>query len=73
MTNTKALQRFLSDEQILEVLVKFQDRKIDACRLLQAYLDEKWQLTTIQAMGILQRIHLEWATPALMQTTIRYK
>lgn len=57
--NTKALQRFLTDEQILEVMLLFENRKMEACRLLREYLFDKWQITMIQAVCILQNIQKE--------------
>jgi len=57
--NTKALQRFLTDEQILEVMLLFENRKMEACLLLREYLFDKWQITMIQAVGILQNIQKE--------------
>lgn len=60
MKKTKALRNFLTDDQILEVLIKFETRKVEACGMLKEMIFDKWQITTLQAMGILQNIQKEW-------------
>lgn len=59
MTNIQALQSFITDEQILEVMIKFETRKVEACKMLQKMLFDKWQITMFEAMGILQNIQKE--------------
>lgn len=58
-TNTQLLQQFITDEQILEVMIMYQDRKIAACNLLRQHLSSKWQVTVLEALGILQHIQKE--------------
>lgn len=61
---TQALQDFLTDDQILEVLLLFdKTRKIQACKLLQKYMAPKWEITVLQAMDILQAVQKEWEPP----------
>lgn len=61
MENTKKLQKFVTDEQILECLILFDNgRKMEASRILVSYLFEKWQVETLEAFGILQNVHKEW-------------
>ncbi len=60
MKNTKALKDFATDEEILECLILFEERKLEASKLLSAYMFPKWQVTTLEALGILQNIHKEW-------------
>ncbi len=57
--NIRALQRFLTDEQILEVMIRFETRKIDACKMFQEMMFDKWQMSVLEAMGILQNIQKE--------------
>lgn len=60
MQNTNALKQFVTEEQILECLILFeQNDKVEASKLLAAYLHPKWQVTTLQAFGILQNVHKE--------------
>lgn len=60
MKNTAALQSLITDEQILECLILFETRRMDASKLLAAYLYDKWQISTINAHGILLNIKKEW-------------
>lgn len=57
--NIQALKSFISDEQILEVMIKFETRKIEACKMLQEMMFDKWRITILEAMGILQNIAKE--------------
>lgn len=59
---TDALKSFLTDEQILECMILFETRKIDAARKLSAYMFPKWNITTIDAIEILKAIQKEWST-----------
>ena len=61
MENINALKSFITDEQILELLIKYEDgSKMDACRMLQGYLFPKWQTTTLECIGIMQNIYKEF-------------
>ena len=57
--NIQALQSFITDEQILEVMIKFETRKVEACKMLQEMMFDKWRITVLEAMGILQNIQKE--------------
>jgi len=57
--NIQALQSFITDEQILEVMIKFEARKVEACKMLQEMMFDKWRITVLEAMGILQSIQKE--------------
>lgn len=55
----EALKLFLSDDQILEIAeIAENGRKLEAIRLLQYYLIDKWSLTTIEAANIVDNIRL---------------
>ena len=61
MVKTKALLDFVTEDQILEVMILWQsNRKMDAARLLSAYTFPKWNLTTLQAIKILTSLESEW-------------
>ncbi len=60
MTNTKALRAFATDEQILECLILFEERKMEAAKLLAAYVFPKWKITTLEAVRILLNVYKEW-------------
>jgi hypothetical protein len=62
MTNTTALRKFATDEQILECLIMFEHRKMDAAKMLSSYVFPKWQITTIDAVKILTNIQKEWSS-----------
>jgi hypothetical protein len=62
LTNTQALQQFLTDDQILEALIAFELSKLKGANLLADMIFEKWHLTTLEAVGILQNIQKEWAS-----------
>jgi hypothetical protein len=62
MKNTKALKYFATEEQILECLILFEQvRKMEAAKLLASYMFPKWQVTTLEAFGILQNVYKEWS------------
>ena len=62
MTNTNALKDFATEEQILECLILFEQvRKMEAAKLLASYMFPKWQVTTLEAFGILQNVYKEWS------------
>jgi hypothetical protein len=61
MTNTKALQGLVKDEEILECLIMFEKRKLEAAKMLAGYLFPKWRVTNLEALGILQNIDKEWS------------
>jgi hypothetical protein len=59
MTTSKALKDFLSDDEILEVLIMFQDRKMDAAKKLALLMFPKWNISTLDAVKILQALQNE--------------
>jgi len=59
MTNTEALRAFVTDEELLECLILFEAKKIDASKLLASYMFPKWQVTTLEAFGILTNVKKE--------------
>lgn len=59
MTNTKALKAFATDDQILECLILFEERKMEAAKLLASYMFPKWQVTTLEAVKILMNVQKE--------------
>ena len=62
MTNTNALKDFATEEQILECLILFEQvRKMEAAKLLASYMFPKWQVSTLEAFGILQNVYKEWS------------
>ncbi len=61
MKNTKLLKDFATDEQILECLILFEERKLEASKLLATYMFPKWRVTTLEALGILQNVYKEWS------------
>ena len=60
MTNTELLKGFLKDDEILETLIVFKERKMKGCETLKALLFPKWKITTLEAMGILQKVEKEF-------------
>jgi hypothetical protein len=60
MKNTQALKRFLSTDQILDILVKFDTRKMEAVEMLQEALGNQWRITKLEGMGILSNVAKEW-------------
>lgn len=59
-TNSDKLKRFLSDDEILDIMIIFKDqRKVEACRQLQNSLLYAWTISITEAMGILQNIDKE--------------
>ena len=60
LSKTETLRDFLTDEQIMEVLILAENRKMEAARLLAAYMDHKWRLTTLEAVKLLCAIMREW-------------
>ncbi len=61
MKNTNALKAFATDEQILECMLLFESNKLDAAKLLAAYMFPKWQVSTLEAITILMNIQKEWS------------
>ncbi len=62
MQTIKSLQDFLPDDQILEVAVLASDnRLLEAARLLQFFLVEKWNISTIDAVSIVRKIALDFS------------
>lgn len=61
MTNTKALKDFATDDQILECLILFEARKMDAAKMLATYMFPKWKVSTLEAVNILMAVQKEWS------------
>ncbi len=62
MENTKALKAFATEEEILECLILFEERKMEAAKLLASYMFPKWQVSTLEAVKILLAVQKEWST-----------
>lgn len=60
MKNTQALRKFLTSDQILDILVKYDTRKMEAVEMLQEALGDKWRITKLEGMGILSNVSKEW-------------
>ena len=60
MKNIDALRRFINDEQILEVLIEFEESKLNACKTLQGMMFDKWHITVTEAFGIIQNVQAEF-------------
>lgn len=60
MKNTQALRQFLSTDQILDILVKYDTRKMEAVEMLREALGDKWKITKLEGMCILLTISKEW-------------
>ena len=60
MENTLLLKRFATEEQILECLILFETRKMEAAKQLAFYMYPKWQVSTIEAVNLLLNIQKEW-------------
>jgi len=60
LTKTEAIRDFLTDEQIMEVLILAENRRMEAARLMAEYMDTKWRLTTLEAVKLLCAIMREW-------------
>lgn len=60
MNKIESLKSFLTDDQILECLVLFDDSKIEGSKLLRSFLFDKWRITTVEAIKIMQDIHSEF-------------
>jgi hypothetical protein len=60
MRTTDALRAFITDDQILEVLILWQTKQIAACRLLSAYIWDKWNLTGHEAAKIIEKVDFEF-------------
>lgn len=59
MKSANALKAFITDDKIIECLILFESRKMDAAKLLCSYMANKWQITTLQAVEILTKIKQE--------------
>lgn len=60
MKNTEALKQFVTEEEILSILILFESRKLAAANKLKELMWDKWQVTTLQALGILQNVSKEF-------------
>lgn len=59
MDTIKSLKLYLTDEQILECLILFEKRKIDAAKKLCAYLYPKRIIPTLEGVKILTELQKE--------------
>lgn len=55
-----AMRDFITDEQLLECLILFETSKMDAAKLMIAYMGDKWSPTTLQAVRILENLSQEF-------------
>ena len=60
MTNTEALKGFITEDEILQVLIDYKERKLQGAETLKTLLFDKWRITTIEAIGIIQGIEKEF-------------
>lgn len=61
MEYTNSLKSFLTDDQILDCLLLFNDgNKVEAAKLLRSYLFDKWIVNVSQAMSILIAVNKEF-------------
>ncbi len=63
MKDVKSIKAFLNDDQILDCLILFEDRKMDASRKLQGYLSGKYNVSVLAACNILTTIKNELDAP----------
>jgi hypothetical protein len=63
MKATNEFRKFATDEQILECLILFETRKMDAAKLLSAYVAPKWGITTLEAVAFLKKMAEELNQP----------
>ena len=59
MNTIKTLKLYLTDEQILECLILFENRKMDAAKMLCAYLYPKRIISTLEGVKILTELQKE--------------
>jgi hypothetical protein len=59
MSKAKLIRGVISDDQIMDCLIMFEDRKIDAARMFSALLYPKIQLTTLNALKFLFELQEE--------------
>jgi len=58
----KELKPFLTDDQILEVAeFACNGRTLEAARLLQYFLMDKWNISTLHAVYIVQKLKVEFS------------
>lgn len=62
-TYTEAMLSFVTDEQLLECLILYETRKMDAAKLLKEYMFPKWQVTTLEAVRMLMNCYTEFQQP----------
>ena len=64
LTNTQALKRFITEDQILECMIEYETSRVEGAKLLRNLIFDEWRITTTEAMGILHNIQKEWAVRA---------
>lgn len=60
MTKTEALRGFLSDDEILDVVILYKSRKMEAAKNLASLMFPKWQISTLEAVNILEEVSKEF-------------
>jgi len=60
MTNIEALKGFITEDQILQVLIDYKKRKLQGAETLMTFLFDKWKITTIEAIKIIEKIEKEF-------------
>lgn len=56
----RSLEKFITQEQILECLIKYENnRKMEAAKLLQYYMINKWIVTVLEAVNLLKAAYNE--------------
>ncbi len=62
MRKTTEVNKIISDDNLLEVLIKFDEgNKVSACRMFQYYTQERVRMPVTEVMKLLQELHKEWS------------
>lgn len=56
MIANEQIRKYVTDEQLLECLILFEKRKIDASKMLSSYMFPKYKATTLECVKILTNL-----------------
>jgi len=59
-STSKLLSKFLTEDQILEVVIASDEGLMSSARRLQAYMCHKWNLPTLHAVELVKKIREEF-------------
>ena len=60
MTNLKAIKDFgITEDQLLDLLILYENRKMEASKKLVSLLFDKWRITTLDAVKIIEALKKE--------------